>query len=57
MLNLFNEYMFEIYTPGTELTIDETVLAFTGNGLPHTTYIARKPKDTGAELKSLCDSE
>lgn len=30
----------------------------TGNaGMPHVSYVPRKPEPTGAELKSICDAE
>jgi hypothetical protein len=45
--------------PGSRLTPDESMVSWTGNsgpgGIPHLSFIRRKPKPLGCEFKSVCD--
>lgn len=47
------------FRPGSRLTPDESMVSWTGNsgpnGMPHLSYIKRKPKPLGCEFKSVCD--
>lgn len=44
---------------GSRITPDESMVTWTGNagpgGIPHLSFIRRKPKPLGAEFKSVCD--
>jgi hypothetical protein len=44
---------------GTDVTPDEMMFKWTGNegpgGIPHKSFIERKPKPFGSELKSVCE--
>ena len=55
----FNEARFREILPGSLLTPDEMMMEWTGKsgfgGLPHLSYIKRKPKPLGTELKSVCE--
>ena len=45
------------FVPGTYLTVDETMVFWTGLGPAHLTYLPRKPAPLGIMFKTLCDSE
>ncbi len=53
----FNEARFREILPGSLLTPDETMIEWRGKsgfgGLPHLSYIKRKPKPLGTELKMV----
>jgi hypothetical protein len=55
----FNEARLREIIPGSLLTPDEMMMEWTGKsgfgGLPHLSYIKRKPKPLGTELKSVCE--
>ena len=44
-------------TPGTFLTLDESMIKAYHQGLPAKIKIPRKPRPVGNEIKNLCDSE
>ena len=54
----YNEARLREIRPGTCLTPDEMMLEWKGKagfgGLPHLSFIKRKPQPLGTELKSLC---
>ena len=37
------------------IVVDETMWAWTGQGMPHLSFVKRKPEPLGAEVKNLCD--
>ena len=37
------------------VVVDETMWAWTGQGMPHLSFVKRKPEPLGAEVKNLCD--
>ena len=41
---------------GTSITIDETMVFWTGIGDPHLTYLPRKPSPLGIMYKVVCDA-
>jgi hypothetical protein len=44
--------------PSWLVVVDETTTwAWTGQGLPHSSSVPRKPEPLGAEIKNLCDGE
>jgi hypothetical protein len=55
----FNEARFREIIPGSLLTPDEMMMEWRGKsrfgGSPHLSYIKRKPKPLGTELKSVCE--
>jgi hypothetical protein len=55
----FNEARMREIKPGSCLTPDEMMFEWKGKsgfgGLPHLSYIKRKPKPLGTELKSVCE--
>ena len=55
----FNASRRREINPGTLLTPDEMMMEWRGKsgfgGLPHLSYIKRKPKPLGTELKSVCE--
>ncbi len=40
----------------TRMVADESMIPWNGNGLPHLTFLKRKPHLLGCELKTVCDS-
>jgi hypothetical protein len=55
----FNAAWLREVKPGSCLTPDESMFEWQGKsghgGLPHLSYIKRKPKPLGTELKSVCE--
>ena len=55
----FNERRKEEFIPGSRLTPDELMIAWTGpcgsGGIPHLSFVARKPDPLGSEFKCICD--
>lgn len=43
------------WTPGTYITIDESMVMWTGKGDLHLTYMPRKPTSLGFKIDTLCD--
>ena len=41
--------------PSWLVVVDETIWAWTGQGMPHLSFVKRKPEPLGAEVKNLCD--
>ena len=54
-----NEKRRKEFRAGSRLTPDESMVTWTGSagpgGIPHLSFIKRKPKPLGAEFKSVCD--
>ena len=60
----FNAWRKRLVEPGPYLTVDESISAWDGleykysvKGCPGLTYIPRKPKSRGVELKACCDGQ
>jgi hypothetical protein len=60
----FNDRRNTIIKPGSELIVDESMSWWTGKdgeiyhgGMPHKSYVKRKPKPNGCEIKSCADVE
>jgi hypothetical protein len=55
----YNEARLREVRPGTLLTPDEMMLEWKGKagygGLPHLSFIKRKPQPLGTEMKSICE--
>jgi hypothetical protein len=55
----FNAARLRENCPGSSLTPDEMMLEWKGKsgngGLPHLSFIKRKPQPLGTELKSVCE--
>lgn len=47
----------EAWSPGTYLTVDESMLAWVGTGDVHLTYLPRKPTPLGIMMKTVVDSD
>ena len=59
MINGFNEVRRREMRTGSRITPVESMVTWTGacgaGGIPHLSYIKRKPKPLGCEFKSVCD--
>src|SRR5690606_33289022 len=55
LMEAFTENRKSTIYPSWNLVIDESISAWTGNGMPHVSYIPREPEPCGAELKCLAD--
>jgi len=57
----FNETRRRELTPGKKLNPDESMFAWKGKsgvgGLPHLSFVKRKPEPLGLESKTVCDGE
>ena len=56
-VNSLNAHRKNHIVIGWLLCIDETMWKWIGLGLPHQSYIPRKPEPLGVELKTVCDVE
>ncbi|NBX97432.1 hypothetical protein EBQ81_01010, partial [bacterium] len=56
-LHACNDSFKAAWEPGTYLTVDETMVFWTGMGPVHLTYIPRKPSPLGVMFKVTCCSE
>ena len=56
MIEAFNKSRKMHVKPGWLLCVDESMIAWTGNGCPHLSYVPRKPEPLGIEIKNLCDA-
>ena len=56
LVNGFNESFTDKFVPGYMMTIDETMIAWRGRGLPHLSFVPRKPEPLGVEVKTLACS-
>jgi hypothetical protein len=60
MVDGFNTRRGEEFRLGWGLVVDESMISWTGNsgpgGIPHLSYIKRKPDPLGCELKNACDT-
>ena len=53
----FNENRRRSIYPSYKCVVDESMCAFRGSGLPHVSFVPRKPEPVGLELKTLADTE
>lgn len=51
-----NKRRKEVIMPGWLTCIDEPMVCWTGNGMPHASHVLRKPEPLGCELKNTCDA-
>jgi hypothetical protein len=55
----FNAARLREVSPGSSLTLDDMMLEWKGKsgngGLPHLSFIKRKPQPLGTDLKSVCE--
>ena len=62
-IDCFNEHYKEVLKPGTLTGPDETMFPWEGevgpkpHQIPHSHFIPRKPKDTGAEMNTMADGQ
>ena len=62
-IDCFNEHYKEVLKPGTLTGPDETMIPWEGevgpkpHQIPHSHFIPRKPKDTGAEMNTQADGQ
>ena len=56
-LKSFTDLWQSEFVAGTFLTVDETMVFWTGLGPAHLTYLPRKPTPLGIMFKTLCDSK
>jgi len=61
LIDTFNDWMDECFSPGYKIVVDESMFEWRGRGdydirgLPHKSKVIRKPKGVGLELKNaLC---
>ena len=61
MLDGFNSFRKREFSASAKLNPDETMLAWKGKsgvgGLPHLSFVKRKPGPLGLELKTCCDGQ
>lgn len=57
MVDLFATTWRRAWCPGHLLTMDETMVWWTGLRSAHLTYLPRKPTPLGFQLKTLCDGQ
>ena len=51
----FNDHYDAHFYPSWGVCIDESMFHWFGQGLPHMSFLPRKPKALGTEMKTLCD--
>ena len=51
----FNENRRRNVNPSWIVVVDESMSAFRGEGMPHLSFIKRKPEPLGCELKTIAD--
>jgi hypothetical protein len=51
-----NKRRKEVIMSGWLTCVDESVVCWTGNGMPHVSFVPRKPGPLGCELKNACDA-
>ena len=63
LVDSFNDHMFDAFTPGWLLTVDESMIAWRGqvgqknrHHCPHRMFVKRKPEPLGVELKDTGDA-
>ena len=56
VVTAFNKNRKSKVAPGWLLCVDESMIAWTGNGCPHISFVPRKPEPRGIEIKNLCDA-
>ena len=57
IVRAFNENRKLAVNPSWLLCIDESMVAWTGQGCPHQPFVPRKPEPLGVELKDTCDGD
>jgi hypothetical protein len=53
----YNDNRKKTIKPSWLVVVDETMWAWTGQGMPRLSSVPRKPEPLGAEIKNLCDGE
>jgi hypothetical protein len=56
MIKAFNKKRKEVIVPGWLTCIDESMVGWTGNGMPHQSFTPRKPEPLGCGIKNTCDA-
>ena len=56
LIDSFNSHMANIFVPGYMLVVDESMCAWRGLGLPHLSFVPRKPEPLGVENKTTADA-
>jgi hypothetical protein len=56
VVTAFNKNRKSKVAPGWLLCVDESMIAWTGNGCPHLSFMPRKPEPLDIEIKNLCDA-
>lgn len=54
MVMTFNDAWVAAWAPGLHLTVDESMVLWTGHGNVHHTFIRRKPTPLGIGEKTMC---
>ena len=52
----WNEHVDKNFDPSWKIVPDESMFFFYGRGMPHLSFIARKPRALGCEAKSVADA-
>ena len=55
-VDLCNAKWKQAWRAGTMLTVDETMIGYTGAGMQHQTYLPRKPIPQGFMFKTCTDT-
>ena len=56
VVGAFNKNRKTRIVAGWLLCVGESMIAWTGNGCPHLSFVPRKPEPLGIEVKNLCDA-
>jgi len=56
IIKAYNKRRKEVIIPGWLICVDESMVCWTGNGMPHVSFVPRKPEPLGCELKNTCDA-
>ena len=51
----FNRNRKKTVNPSWLICVDESMVAWTGQGCPHLSFVPRKPEPLGIEVKNACD--
>ena len=55
LIDGYNDNRRKTIKPSWLVVVDETMWAWTGQGMPHLSFVKRKPEPLGCEVKNLCD--
>jgi hypothetical protein len=56
MIKAYNKRRKDVIVPGWLTCVDESMVGWTGNGMPYLSYTPRKPEPLGCEIKNTCDA-